>query len=227
MAAPDLEICNLALAQVPCAPITSVNENGLAARELRRCYGPALEMLLKRSDWWWARGRVTLAAVANDRGSEWQYAYKLPANRAAIRSIRPDYLVPDAGLTVLPGQIIAGAFANGYADTYLAGLPLFPIDGYVLEGDTLYCNLSSCVMVYTRNDVEPASFSPGFQWALAFDIAARVVMPTMKTRERQGELIKLARSQYLTAVADDGGEEAKTRGNDFLPHDARARLLGV
>ena len=219
-AAPDLATCNLALAQVPNAPIASIDENSQGAVECKRAYPQVLGELLEMYPWRFARKRQSLAIVTNDRPMEWQTAFAMPSDIAQVVSIQPDYGVTPAGtLTLLAGQRLAVTVFDGVVPTIV---PLLPVDGYMIAAGVLYANMLSAVLEYTSTAVDSGRFPAGFRNALAMGIAARVVMPITKSRERQGDLLKAARTAWEHAVTDDANQ-APARALDFVPRDTAAR----
>ena len=63
--ADQISICNMALAEIVAAPIESLNERSLEARETGRYYNQALSSLLESHPWGFATRRATLAATIN------------------------------------------------------------------------------------------------------------------------------------------------------------------
>lgn len=202
MAAPDLDICNLALAQIPQAKITSLNENSLAAQWTLPAYPQALGEMLEKHKWRFARRWATLAAVENDQAQQWRHAYALPS----------DMVGEPVSLMLDPAKV-AGYCGPAAGDDV----------AYDISGDTLYCYLPSARLRYTSGEIEPAKFPATFRYALALEIASRVVMPILKSSSRQGDLIKAASVAWQRALAEDINR-APEKMMDFVPHDVAARF---
>jgi hypothetical protein len=88
-----IDICNRALALIAAGQIADLAEGSIEAREAARFAPSLLAELADWADWPFARARVVLAQVANDRPAEWLYAYALPTAMArpiAVRAVEAD-----------------------------------------------------------------------------------------------------------------------------------------
>lgn len=196
----NLAICNMALAEVPHSSISSMDEKSQAANECSRVYAQCVWEMLAQHQFTFATRLQTLAVTTNDRPRQWQAAFALPDDYLRRIDVRPD-------LSVTPS----------YPHVHRS-----PTHPYIVADRTLYANWPGVVLEYTSAAITPADFPPLFVHALALAIAARVVMPLLKSRERQGDLIKAAQTAWERAVAEEMNQ-APTRTLDFMPHDARAR----
>lgn len=177
MALSTLQIKNMALEALPTRRIETEGEVSVAAEATAAAYQPALELLLEDYDWGFAIRRQTLAVVVNDRENEWGYAYRAPSDL-----VRPRVLLPFGA-----GDSAAGAYpAWGPFRAFESMVP------YRLAGTTVYANREAAILEYVSNDLSPATFTPMFTRALSLEIASRVVMPILKDRQRQGDLVKQA-----------------------------------
>jgi hypothetical protein len=207
MAPPSrLEICNLALGHLPAAPIASIDENSLEARECRRYYPRVVADMLEGShDWSFANQRVQLAALAtNDRPSEWLHAYALPSNIGNPVRVLPDFEGLGLGLPVpLPGEPYAEAWAvtGGYFET-----------PYIIEGTTLYSNVADATLEYAVNDIAGLNVSQLVATAMALDLAARLAVPVKKNSERESKLMAAAEMAWQRAIADDRNRHPEHSG---------------
>lgn len=215
MALDQLQIKNMALDEVPAERIDAEDEVSLAAETCARNWQPALDLLLEDFDWDFAIRRSTLAAIANDRGNEWTYAYRLPTDMA-----RPRFLLP-----------------FGADDVPVAGSsPAYPVAGVYrgLEGkwpfriasNTVYTNREAGILEYLTFDVATSEFTAKFARALALELASRIVMPLKKDRERQGDLIKAAEVARERAKADAMNRDRETI-RDFIPEGQLVRMGAV
>src|SRR5690606_12368634 len=141
----------------------------LQARECRRSYRPAKEYLLGRHRWSFAKGRVALATVTNDRDTEWEYAYRLPAGKQPIRVV------------AIPEEL--GTAAPAYATTVLGTVKDQP-PPFIIVGNTIYTNVEEAYLEYYDTAVSEALFTPGFVRALELELASRLVMPITKDKVR-------------------------------------------
>ncbi len=193
----QLDICNLALAHLPAAPIASINENSLEARECRRFYPHSVADALEKSDWSFANTRVGLAELAtNDRDSEWLYAYGLPSNMGSALRVLPDFEGLGLGLpTPLAG--------DPYAETWSTMGGNYYETPYVIQGSTLYSNIETATLEYSINDVAGINVPQLFHTAMVLDLAARLAVPVKKDSNREAALLKAADAKWQEAIADD------------------------
>lgn len=181
--ADQISICNMALAEVVAAPIESLNEASLEARETGRYYEQALQSMLESHPWGFATRRVTLAPIVNPRPSEWAGAYAMP-NEVA----RP--------LKVMPASRISGVQGWWLDDTIIG-------EDYSIEDSVLYCHLLDPVLAFTTKAITAAALPAKFVDAFALELASRIVMPIKKSREMKGDLLKQAEIAKQRAMADD------------------------
>lgn len=200
-----LELCNLALAHLPAAPIASIDENSLEARECRRFYQQVVDdMLAGPHDWSISNTRVVLAQKTNDRTNEWAYAYALPSNMSSPLRVLPDFEGLGLGLPVpLPGEPFAETWGVG------AGLIETP---YIIEGTTLYSNVQNATLEYTVKDVAGLNVPQLAARAISLDLASRLVVPIKKDSERETKLLNAAEAAWQRAIADDKNRQPETQG---------------
>lgn len=213
---PDrLAIKNMALAELPSAPIASEDENSLEARECSRWYDQALEWLLEQHDWEKANRRSVLAATANDRPSEYLYAYALPDGLGTPRRVIPDLESLGLGLPVpLPGE--------PYAETWAFALDNCPVE-YIIENSVLYTNVENATLEYGAKTISEAVMSAMFAEALAYRLASHLAMPIKKDRELKADLIKQAEVAKDRAMADDLNRQPQSYGRGSYNEVAAAR----
>ena len=184
MAASQISICNQALAELPAEPIASIDEQSLSARECKRFYDQVVsEMLEGPHDWSFAKVRVALAAVTNDRLGEWLFAYAMPSNVG--RTLR---LIPTL------------TNATGLVWPALDATPSIP---FAAVGSTLYSSQGGAILEYVRSTIEPGLMSSMFARAVSLEMAARMAMPLKQSRELKGDLLRQAQIQKERAMADD------------------------
>jgi hypothetical protein len=210
MALSRKQIINLALAELPADRIDSEEDLSFEAETAREHYQPALELLLEDHDWDFAIRRVTLAAVTNDRGNEWTYAYDLPTDLASPRRLLP--FGADEMATSIPGYSPVGRLRGFEA-----------ITPYVISGGTLFTDREAAVLEYVTNEPEEATFTAKFARALVTELASRLVMPIKKDSRRKGELMRQAEIDRERAKADDMNRDRETI-RDFVPDMQLARL---
>lgn len=211
----QLSICNLALAHLPAAEISSMNEDSLEARECRRFYPEVMaDMLGGPHDWSFANQRVVLAGLTNDRDFEWLYAYALPSNLGSPIRVIPD--LEGAGIAVpvpLPGEPYAETWgiSTGYIET-----------PYILEGTTLYSNVQNATLEFTINDVAGVNISQLAVRAISLDLASRICVPIKKDSDRETKLMQAAEAAWQRAIADDRNRQPENQGG-YIAENIAAR----
>lgn len=202
----QLEVSNLALAHLPAAPISSVDENSLEARECRRFYPHVIaDILTAPHEWSFANARATLAELAtNDRPQEWLHAYGLPTDMSSPIRVLPDLQAAGVGLPVpLPGEPYAEAWSvsGAYYET-----------PYIIDGSTLYSNVDAAIIEYVRNDLTGVNVSQLVVTAAALDLASRIVVPVKKDSDRESKLMAAADTAWQRAMADDQNRQPRNTG---------------
>lgn len=171
-----LDTCNEALAEIGAGTIASIDEPSVEAAACRRFYQPTVRDLIEMHDWGFAKRRVQLARLLNDRQAEWLYAYATPSDVASLVAIVPS----DARLLSELGPL-----------------------RYAQEADVIYTNVARAMLEYTTQNIKPSDMTALFRRALVYELAARLVMPIIKDRRIKGDLIQLAEAARREAMADD------------------------
>jgi hypothetical protein len=198
----QLDICNHALAELPSASIASLDEKSAEAMACARAYPQALQALLEFHPWSFANKRISLAAVTNDRASEWRFAYAMPTDCAMPLRIVPDPSVDACGPWRDWDQGLGSA--------------------YDLEGSTLYSWVENATLDYVSRDLAEARMTSMFADALALELASRIVMAIKKSRELKGDLIKQAEVAKQRAEAADMNRQPQ-RNAPYESEAGRAR----
>jgi hypothetical protein len=214
-----VEICNQALAELPDAPIASLDEASLQARQCKRVYGQCLSEMLELHEWGFANRRVVLAGIPNDRPNEWAYAYALPSGIGT-----PGRLVPDLSSLGLGAIPVQADDTPPYYETWAWPASAYPSD-YIIDATTIYANVDGAILEYGAATVSPTEMSALFVRALALEIASRLAMPLNKSRELKGDLIKQAEVAKDRAKADDMNRQPQ-RVPSYVPDAKRARGWG-
>lgn len=188
--------CNDALAEIYKGRIEDLDEGSLEARECARSAPLILEEIADWSDAFaFARKRVVLAAVANDRAAEWLYAYAPPPDMLAPLGIRQ---VEDAA-TDLP---LGGPFTFPAQD--MIGL------AFLSEGGLIYSNVETPTLIYTRKNIEVGELPPLGRRAFTLELAARLAWSLAKDKDLAAQKKREAMQAKLEFIAD---EENKTPRN--------------
>lgn len=145
-----ITICNLALAQLGQAPISSLDQEDEKARRLNLFYAPVRDEVLRTHNWAFAAVSEPLALLAKEADAEGCFTYKYPAEALFIRRV----------------------FAPQAPRVTLAFKERFRTD---LHCRTLGVACSSAYAEYTRRITDEnlfdAAFVKSFSLALACDLA--------------------------------------------------------
>lgn len=197
-----LQIWNMALGEIPDAPVQAEDERSLQARECARYYPQCVAELLEAHEWSFANKRVALAGIDNDRPNEWAYAYALPIDLGSPRRI------------IVPGwEPLGWGCLADWAEMFLT------------EGGTLYANAEVATLEYGAVTISETMMPPKFVRALYTDLASRLAMPLQKNRELRGDLIKLYEVEKERAIADDLNRQPRNVP-DVVPAAGIARHAG-
>lgn len=183
-------ICNLALSNIGKDNINALNEATAEARACNQFYEHVRDTLLQAYPWRFATGLVSLAAIANDKPEEWQYAYARPTDCLKVRSIGPtrkDALFNDSSVKFLP---------------------------YDVASEVIYCDASPAYLNYTKRLTDPAKYPVLFIEALAWHLAVRLSMPLTRDPRVRADAFELATRMQVAAEMADANEV-----RNFYDHD--------
>jgi hypothetical protein len=182
MAATEVSICNLALGRAGDLQfISSLSEATEQARACAVYYPHARDTALASHPWSWAAKRALLALLPAER-TEWDFVYALPSDYVARRK-----LVNEANV--------------GQLETFEGAFP-FEIEG---EGDdaVLLTNQADAELLYTRRVTSAAAFPPLFQEAVAWLLAADLVLAIAKKPRESAAARAVGQVALLRAAAAD------------------------
>lgn len=184
-----IELCNRALANIAKGEIASLNEANPESKQCVRFAQPLLNEMIAWSDNMpLGRRRVVLAALTNDRPSEWLYAYAKPSDMETPLAIRrkddPATCLPEGGPYNFPLQDGQGL-------------------RFLLEGDKLYSNVAAATLIYTANSLQASELGGLMQEAFVNELAVRISMPLTKDPKVKQALIPLARESRGNAIAHE------------------------
>jgi hypothetical protein len=147
----EVEICNRALRYIGAEPIVSLTDDGKESNTCQLMYPSSRNTLLSRFAWRFAITRQSLALLPGTTNlTGFTYEYQLPTDPAVMRPL---------GFSNAQNLI-------GYVDD-------LDVD-YVIEGTSLYCDISSAVLRYVGLVEDPTKFDDFFCEALARRLAADI-----------------------------------------------------
>ncbi len=191
--ASDVDICNLALAQLgDAAAVQSINppDQSAQAAHCSRFYPIARDALLEMHTWGFATLRVALAQVANPF-PQWQYAYAAPSD--AINYL--EILDPSA----LDDYSVGVQMAGTVPYTPASGVGIYTPQPFQVESingqEVILTNQTNAVLRYTHSVSDTAEFSPLFVEGLATLLASHLAGPVLKGAEGRAAWASTPRSR--------------------------------
>jgi hypothetical protein len=185
----SIAMCNIALSEVKVDPIVTIDDDNPQARACAVHFDECVQLLLEAHDWGFARKRVALAPLVNDRGSEWLYAYATPSDMAAtVETIRP-LQTPLSGVY--------------YPWPYLYPRPPFIFSDFITAGNVLYSNVDGAILEYISRDIEEAYWPQTFKRAVELALASRLAYALWQDRALKGDLMQQAEAEKRRAMAED------------------------
>ena len=193
-----VEICNLALAEIPAKRLVSLEDNTLAAETCREQFSQAVEELMEMGEWGFAVKRATLSAVTNTRDGTWEYQWAAPSDLAFPIRVLPG---SDSGFTVMQGRSLTFDF----------------------EGGTFWTQDEAVQLEYISNTPAYAAMTAMFRRGLAAVLASRIVMPITKDANRKQQLLQEAEVWRDRALARNlnANAQQQTYGDNFIPSSLR------
>lgn len=205
----DVDIANLALAEVNQKPILSLGDANELARMCKRWYAPMRRQLLEECDWTFARkvfklnliGEFTGVgdfpdwAASGDSDSDddenvtahnavypWAFIYAYPPN---VRFVHKVYNVHSpSGLSEWSGY--AGTQFRTWLETQKSGYEL--IRSRKTNEYAIACNIQQAICKYTADITDASQFSASFAIALSLKIAQRICMPLTGDKELKADI---------------------------------------
>lgn len=204
-----VSICNLALTNIGKKNITNLNEASTEAKACNQFYDHTLRIMLQAYPYRWAGKTLSLAGITNDKPLYWQYAFARPVDCLKVRRIDINSM----------STTYADLSALDMSGVSQQGLP------YDIEGQTLYCNIDPCFLIYTATQTDPTKFPELFVDALSWHLAVRLAMPVTRDPSVRAEAFKMATAMQAQAEALDANEVRET--TDFESEYRSVRETGV
>ena len=181
-------ICNLALAYLGQAPISSLEQENEKARWLKLFYFPVLEEVLRTHDWAFAATQKQLVRVSGLAESEGKYVYKYPADALFIRRV------------VAGNTSLAQSFTQ-YFDTSR-------------HMRVLVTTAAQAVAHYTRRITDPTQYDPAFVKCFALALACDTALAltgdvdlTARLQQKYALYLQEARRTNTTEIYQHTGQD--------------------
>jgi hypothetical protein len=184
-----IDLCNRALAQIAASSVADLDEGSLESQEVKRFALPLLDEVSEWADWPFAIARVALPTVANDRPTEWLFAYAAPSDLVKPVAVRR---VDDPSITWDLTEGGPGTFPRQDA------MPL----ALLHEGDVIFSNVESATLIYVRRLREVGEMPALLARAFELELAARIALPIKKDANLAMALARQAEVARARAVAE-------------------------
>lgn len=184
MATSVAQICNMALGRIGVsAKIAALTDATNPARACETYYEATRDRLLEACPWPWANKRATLAAIADGERDGWTYAYALPVDCLVPRQLNPETRNPSVRDLL--------AFVIEYDEA--------------TQKPILLADQEAPELLYTATFPldRVGHFPPAFTDALAWALAAELVMPLsvkMDFRVRAEQMAALTLERALATA---------------------------
>lgn len=185
MRSSDVDICNMALANIGGASFLSINDQGKSPDACRLRFEESRLQTLSACLWnfasMWAKG-VRLDVTPKP---PFRFAYAYPADALKLFEILRD----NPADPKIPYEVTDNPEGNGKLINTDHEAPVF---------------------VYNRDKTDPSDFSIEFREAMAWLLASKIAMPVVKDMKKQQEAYKmfvLATSTAVTANANESGRD--------------------
>lgn len=186
-----VSVCNLALVNVGKPTISDINERSTEARACKQFFSHALDTLLESYPWTVAGKTAAVAQKSvNEKNGLWRYAYELPTDCLKVRSIRPQYSQSEAFGRLYDMDDFGDEFRHTYE----------------IEAETLYCNISPCLLRYTRRLPDPSQLTPSLIAALSWELAAMLAMPLTRDPKIRADAAQWGERYRIRAEVADAAQ---------------------
>lgn len=193
------DVANLALGRLGVSNTISDldSDNSVAAKIIRRHYPFALEELLEKHHWKFARRTAELVKKADDPEYIWDYSYYQPADCQVIRQVA-----------------YKGQFLNN-VEEYIDSPNQF-IEVYDSSVKLIYTNVREAHAEYTRriadNDIMPRHFGDGLAALISLRVAPSLI--TNNYPKIRDSLNAEAYNDMHAAIADDLNRQTQALWQD-------------
>lgn len=189
MALSDVEICNMALAHVGAAMITSLDDPIKEAKLCKLFYAHDRDRTLDEREWTFAVKRAKLIELADPPAWGYGHQFQLP---------------PDCGSVRYAGY---------------AGQPQEAEDmDYRIEGDRLLTDYDTVYIRYLAEITDPSIIPSSVIQVIVLRLAASLAIPITNSRSLHADLSQKAEFALREAAAEDGiqGKRERIRSNRLI-----------
>lgn len=192
-AATELDAANGALGHLSEAQLTSLDENRLAARVIKKAFGAVRDSLLRRHVWNFAQAHTALTQDPSIPPARFSYGFPLPPDCLRVNEVE-----------------------KLSADSWEVAAPSGPQQAVQLAG-TLYCNTLQPNIFYNRRVTNVALWDPLFLEVFELMLAARIGGQLGRSASETEAWETRAERKLNPARRIDEREKARSRVPGIVP----------
>jgi hypothetical protein len=182
----DVDICNMALANIGQPPIMSLSSlpqrSTPAEKVCKQRYVEARQETMRKALWNFASTWRAGEQVANLTPKRpWQYVYSYPSDALRVFEIQRDTV----DQKIIPFEVADGP--NG-------------------EGQVILCDHPAPIFVYVRDKLDPTKYDADFIQAMSWCLAAKIAMPLTKSVKLRDGALQMFINMTAVAVTNDENE---------------------
>lgn len=199
----NVAICNLALTRIGQRTIESLTEQSQQAQVCNANYELLRDMVLAEFPWRFAVKEATLAIVSGETSNQYSYIYQKPADMLRALYLSRDFTTNNN--STVGTQLMY--YANG----------ALPVE-YQVAGDRILSDMNPAILRYIYRVTDPTTFSSLFTDALAWRIAAEVVMSITGNTNMAQFASQMYAQQARRAIAVESSQARLPReyGNSII-----------
>lgn len=188
-----VQICNLALDEIPADPLVSLDDNTIAAQICRRQFPQAMGEVMEAGAWDFGRRRLRLTKIGEADSRFWRYRFQMPNDMAMPLSVN--------------------CWHDGWAGEPFPGQS----DEFNFADGTLWALSDDVVLEYITLDPAYSRLSKTFERALALTLASRLAKPIKRDDPAKNRLMQEAEVFRDRALARSMNRNRNRYGDDFIP----------
>ncbi len=192
-----VQICNLALDEIPASPLVSMDDTTVVAQICRRQFPQALGEVMEAGAWDFARKTVRLTRIGEATSPYWKYKFQMPTDMAMPLSV------------------------NAWFDGWIGEPFVTDSEEFSYSDGTVWAVSDDVVLEYITLNPAYARMSKTFERALALTLAARLAMPIKRDPAIKARLMQEAEVYRDRALARSLNKNQNTYGDDFIPSALR------
>ena len=188
-----VQICNLALDEIPADPIQSLDDLTIASEVCRRQFPQALGEVMEAGPWDFGRRRQRLTRIGEGNGRYWRHRFAAPADMAMPLGVH--------------------CWFDGWSGEPFAGQS----HEFSFQDGEVWSLNDDVVLEYITLSPAYAKMSKTFERALALTLGSRLAVPIKRDRDAKQRLMQEAEVFRDRAMARSLNRSPQRYGDDFIP----------